>query len=64
MAKTLPVADGWFTMADPDEHGVRRVRETHVQEYGGGSMWLVEGGERCWSRPVSVWRPSGRLWTP
>ena len=26
---------------------MRRVRETHVHQYGGGSMWLVEGSERC-----------------
>lgn len=43
----LPVAQDWFAIEAADENGVRRVRETHVHEYGGGSMWLVEGAERA-----------------
>ncbi|MBT6509255.1 MAG: MBL fold metallo-hydrolase, partial [Rhodospirillaceae bacterium] len=43
----LPVAEDWFAIEAADENGVRRVRETHVHEYGGGSMWLVEGTERA-----------------
>ena len=43
----LPVAQDWFAIEAADENGVRRVRETHVHEYGGGSMWLVEGSERA-----------------
>lgn len=44
---SLPVAQDWFSVEPADEHGVRRVRETHVHQYGGGSMWLVEGSERA-----------------
>tara|TARA_Y100001934_G_scaffold175436_1_gene207768 strand:+ start:22787 stop:23575 length:789 start_codon:yes stop_codon:yes gene_type:complete len=43
----LPVRTDWFAIEDADDNGVRRVRETHVHEYGGGSMWLVEGSEKA-----------------
>lgn len=47
MATGLPVAEDWFAIEDADENGVRRVREVHVHEFGGSSMWLVEGSERA-----------------
>ncbi len=47
MSAALPGADTWFAIEPIDENGVRRVRETHVHEYGGGSMWLAEGRERA-----------------
>ena len=47
MKQDLPVAEDWFAVEPVDEFGVRRVRERHVHESGGGSMWLVEGRERC-----------------
>ncbi len=44
----LPVADDvWFAIDDSDENGVRRIREIHVHEFGGGSIWFVEGDDRC-----------------
>jgi glyoxylase-like metal-dependent hydrolase (beta-lactamase superfamily II) len=43
----LPVADDWFFIEPADEFGVRRIRETYVHEYGGGSIWLVEGEKRA-----------------
>ncbi len=45
--KALPVAEDWFAIEPADEFGVRRIRETHVHEFGGGSIWLIEGEERC-----------------
>ena len=47
MSAPLPVATDWFAIEPADEHGVRRIRERHVHEYGGGSMWLVEGRDAC-----------------
>ena len=46
--RDLPVAgDDWFTIDELDANGVRRIREIHVHDYGGGSIWLVEGDDRC-----------------
>ena len=50
----LPVADDWFAIEAADENGVRRVHETHVHEYSGGSMWLVVGKERALLVETSV----------
>lgn len=43
----LPIASNWFEVEPIDEHGIRRINETHVNEYGGGNIWLVEGSECC-----------------
>jgi len=43
----MPVAESWFGIDEADENGVRRIRELHVHDYGGGNIWLVEGRERC-----------------
>lgn len=40
----LPVVKKWFEIDPVDEFGVRRVREPHAKS---GSIWLVEGSERC-----------------
>jgi glyoxylase-like metal-dependent hydrolase (beta-lactamase superfamily II) len=46
--RDLPVADdNWFAIEARDENGVRRIREVHVHDYGGGNIWLVEGEDRC-----------------
>jgi glyoxylase-like metal-dependent hydrolase (beta-lactamase superfamily II) len=47
VSAALPIVGDWFAIAAADEHGVRRIRERHVHEYGGGSMWLVEGRDAC-----------------
>ena len=47
MSQELPIAKDWFDIDPEDEHGVRRVREIHVHDSGGGNMWLVEGRDRC-----------------
>ena len=40
----LPVAADWFQMDPADERGVRRVREPHAR---GGSIWFIEGNDKC-----------------
>jgi len=48
MSETLPVQEsGWFTIDEADRHGIRRIREVPVHEYGGGTIWLVEGSEKA-----------------
>ena len=47
MKQDLPIAEDWFTIEPADEYGVRRIREHHVNERVTGSMWFVEGSERC-----------------
>jgi len=43
----LPVAETWFAAEACDDNGVRRIREVHVHDYGGGNIWFVEGRDRC-----------------
>ena len=43
MAK--PIAETWYGI-DPCPGGVLRVRETHVDPYMSGDIWLVRGAER------------------
>lgn len=47
MDQVLQVVTDWFAIEAPDEFGVRRIKEPHVPESRGGSLWLVEGSERC-----------------
>lgn len=47
MNNALPIEEDWFVIEPIDEFGVRRIGEPHVEDYGGGSIWLVEGSERC-----------------
>ena len=39
---TKPVADTWYTM-EPMDHGLLRLRESHIDPFFGGLMWLAEG---------------------
>ena len=39
---TKPVADSWFA-AEPMEYGLQRIRETRIDPFYGGHMWLAEG---------------------
>ena len=47
MTKDLPIKEDWFAIEPTDENGVRRIIESHVHEWGGGCMWLIEGSEFC-----------------
>ncbi len=40
----LPVVEDWFRIDPADEHGIRHVREPHIQ---GGNIWFIEGSDKC-----------------
>ncbi|WP_120501241.1 MBL fold metallo-hydrolase [Roseovarius sp. EL26] len=42
--KNLPVAEDWFQIDPADEFGIRRIREPYAK---GGSIWFVEGEDKC-----------------
>ena len=47
MTRQLPIVGDWFTIDPADEHGIRRIKETHVQDDFGGCMWLIESSDQC-----------------
>ncbi|MEM9106898.1 MAG: MBL fold metallo-hydrolase [Pseudomonadota bacterium] len=44
LVEDLPVREDWFRIDPIDEFGIRRVREHYAK---GGSIWFVEGRDRC-----------------